>query len=199
MSGEEKRLALNIKNAKNGRFCTIKYQNFQGSMPRIPLESSRFGQGSGQQPLNFRTEVYSLWTQVQTALGKTLKAGYQTMCNTLGQPSSRTVDFKQQERSFISLMNILGWERILFNKSQLLQGREILRYWVKEYEYTESPCLRQMGTFCCSVNRLNQRPVGQHTKVMVEFRAWSESVRQISLSRLLARLQGAKHDQTTGI
>ena len=37
-----------------------------------PLESSPFGRGSGLRPLNFRTQVYPLCTQVQTGLGKTL-------------------------------------------------------------------------------------------------------------------------------
>ena len=39
MFGEEKRLALSIKNAYNGRFCNIKFQNFPGEhAPGPPRE-----------------------------------------------------------------------------------------------------------------------------------------------------------------
>ena len=65
MPGEENRLALSIKNAQNGRFCNIKFQNFPGEHAPDPPSELR--------PLNLRTQVYSLCTQVQTGLGKTLR------------------------------------------------------------------------------------------------------------------------------
>ena len=69
---------------------------FQGSMPQIPLESSRFGRGSGLRPLNFRTQVYSLCTQVQTAQGKTLELQTQQAYESLFRGNKIKIDAREE-------------------------------------------------------------------------------------------------------
>ena len=53
-------------------FATSNFEIFRGSMPPDPLAGSPFGRGSGLRPLNFRTQVPTFRTQVETGLGKTL-------------------------------------------------------------------------------------------------------------------------------
>ena len=52
------------KTPKNGRFPNIKFHD--------PLAGSPFGRGRGLRPLNFRTQVPTFRTQVETGQGKTL-------------------------------------------------------------------------------------------------------------------------------
>ena len=54
-------------------FATSNFKIFRGSMPPDPLAGSPFGRGSHLRPLNFRTQVPTFRTQVETGLGKTLK------------------------------------------------------------------------------------------------------------------------------
>ena len=56
-------------------------------MPPDPLASSPFGRGIGLRPLNFCTQVYSLCTQVQSDLGKTLPSSVK-YCQFQGEISS---------------------------------------------------------------------------------------------------------------
>ena len=56
MSGEEKCLALSIKNTLNGRFCNVEFQNFPGgaACPRTPKRTHLSdARGNGLWPLFF--------------------------------------------------------------------------------------------------------------------------------------------------